>query len=150
MVAIARSDAPPGDVFCEIVAAGDPDVLVHADDDVVVLLDRAPLVRGHALVVPRRHVVTIDQLAPDELAALMVVVQRCVVAVQAAFDAEGAFVANNNLVSQSVPHLHVHVVPRRPGDGLRGFFWPRHRYADEGERRDHAARLRAALATGDA
>ncbi len=139
---------PVGCVFCEIVAAADPDVLVAADDHVAAFLDHRPLFPGHLLVVPRQHVVTLDELPADLLVPLFGLVQRCVVAVREVLDAQGAFVANNNVVSQSVPHLHVHVVPRRRGDGLRGFFWPRTGYDDAAHRAAVQRRLRAHLGGG--
>jgi histidine triad (HIT) family protein len=132
-------------VFCDIIAGRDPADVVHSDDHVVAFLDRAPVFKGHVLVVPRQHVVTLADLPESELVAFFGVVQRVSVAVPEAVGAAGTFVAMNNIVSQSVPHLHAHVVPRRPKDGLRGFFWPRVRYADEVERREHAARVAALL-----
>ena len=131
---------PADCTFCRLVA--DDEVLVHRDEQVAAFLDNRPLFPGHLLVVPVAHVVTLDQLAPEPLAALMAVVQRAVTAMSTALGAQGAFVANNNVVSQSVPHLHVHVVPRTKGDGLRGFFWPRTRYDDDA----HEQRIRDALA----
>ncbi len=104
------------------------------DDDVAVaFLDRRPVFKGHVLVVPRRHVVTLLDLGDDELGPYFARVRRVTAAVQEAMSADGSFVAMNNVVSQSVAHLHVHVVPRRRGDGLRGFFWPRQRYASDDE-----------------
>lgn len=125
----------PDCLFCRL--ARDPDTVVWADDDVAAFLDIRPLFLGHTLVVPRRHVVTLDEADPDLLVALFTAVQRVqrVLAAPAAeggAGAQGTFVANNNVVSQSVPHLHVHVVPRTKGDGLRGFFWPRTSYAEDG------------------
>ena len=95
-----------------------------------------------------RHVVTLPELEPDDVGPYFERVRRIAAAMPAAFDAGGTFVANNNNVSQSVAHLHVHVVPRTRGDGLRGFFWPRQRYAD-GEAEQYAERLRRALTDGD-
>jgi histidine triad (HIT) family protein len=137
----------PDCAFCGIVA-GEVDADIVLDDDVAVaFLDRSPLFAGHTLVVPRRHVVTLADLDPDELGPYFERVQRVAVAVPAAVDAQGTFVANNNVVSQSVAHLHVHVVPRTKGDGLRGFFWPRRKYAS-GEAAAVATALRAALDAG--
>ncbi len=132
------------DVFCRIVAGELAAHEVWRDDHVVAFLDHRPVFRGHVLVCPRLHVETLPELPADLLVPLFGVTQRISAAVVPAFDAEGTFVALNNVVSQSVPHLHVHVVPRRRGDGLRGFFWPRTRYAP-GEEESYAARLRAAL-----
>jgi histidine triad (HIT) family protein len=108
-------------------------------------LDRAPVFKGHVLVVPRRHVVSLPDLAPEELQPFFSVVQLIAGVVPGALVADGTFVAINNIVSQSVPHLHAHVVPRRRKDGLRGFFWPRVRYHDDSEADDFAATLRVAL-----
>ena len=138
--------AEAGCAFCGIVA-GAPAHRVLEDDDVVAFLDIRPLFEGHVLVVPRGHHVTLADLPPDAVAPLFAAVQRLSAAVPAATGAVGTFVAMNNLVSQSVPHLHIHVVPRRPKDGLRGFFWPRTRYADEGAAAAVAARIREATAT---
>ena len=130
---------------CSIVA-GDPAAhVVHEDDAVVAFLDRAPVFQGHVLVVPRRHVVTLGDLAADAVAPFFTVVQRVAAVMPAALAADGTFVAINNVVSQSVPHLHAHVVPRRRKDGLRGFFWPRVKYADDTDAATFAARLREAL-----
>ena len=108
-------------------------------------LDARPVFPGHTLVIPRRHHVTLPDLPSDELAPFFAAVQRLTVAVTTAMEAEGTFVAVNNTVSQSVPHLHVHVVPRRRGDGLRGFFWPRRPYTDDHEMATVAGRIRACL-----
>jgi histidine triad (HIT) family protein len=129
--------------FCSIVAGEAAADIVHRDDAVVAFLDRTPLFPGHVLVVPTTHVVTLPEL--DDVRPLFERVQRVATAVPVALGAQGTFVALNNIVSQSVPHLHVHVVPRTKGDGLRGFFWPRTRYKP-GEAAEVAAKLRAALA----
>lgn len=133
-----------GCVFCRIAA--DADALVHDTGDVVAFLDHRPLFPGHLLVTPRAHLVTLDKVPTDLLAPLFGVVQEAMRALAAELGAEGTFVAANNVVSQSVPHLHVHVVPRRRSDGLRGFFWPRTGYRDEAHRRDVHQRLAARLA----
>ncbi|MBW3658424.1 MAG: HIT family protein [Actinobacteria bacterium] len=132
----------PDCTFCHVVT-DQPEEHVHADDRTVAFLDIRPLFHGHLLVVTRAHVVRLDDLPPAELEPLFTTVQAAMRTLEAALDAPGVFVANNNTVSQSVPHLHVHVVPRRPKDGLKGFFWPRTRYA-EGEREAMRDRLRAA------
>ena len=108
-------------------------------------LDRRPVFHGHVLLVPRTHVVTLPDLAPELRDGFLEAAQRLAAAVVDGLGAQGSFVAMNNVVSQSVPHLHCHVVPRTKGDGLRGFFWPRRTYAD-GEAARSAARLREALA----
>ena len=133
-------------VFCEIVADRAPADVVHSDEHTVAFLDRRPLFKGHVLVVPREHVPTLAELPAAQVGVLFAVVQRIAAVVPEALDAHGTFVALNNVVSQSVPHLHIHVVPRRRKDGLRGFFWPRQRYADALDSAMHAARLRDALA----
>ena len=137
-----------GCVFCAIAAGEVPAEVVWADDVLVAFLDMRPVFKGHTLLVPREHVPTLPDL-PDRLRdPFLAVGQRLASAMVAALDAQGSFLAMNNVVSQSVPHLHLHVVPRSRGDGLRGFFWPRTQYADEGERAEYADRLRATLAVG--
>ena len=136
-----------GCLFCEIVAGHRPAAIVLDDADVVAFLDQRPIFKGHTLVVPRRHVPTLPDVAPELLVPLSAAVQRVAAAMPAALDAQGTFVAVNNVVSQSVPHLHWHVVPRRRRDGLRGFFWPRTRYADDDELAAYADRLRRMLTT---
>jgi histidine triad (HIT) family protein len=131
-------------VFCAIVAGEADAEVVHRDDVAVAFLDRTPLFPGHVLVVPTRHIETLPELV--DVGPFFERVKRLATAVPIAMDAQGTFVANNNVVSQSVAHLHVHVVPRTKGDGLRGFFWPRSRYA-AGEAAAVAATLRATLAT---
>lgn len=141
----SMGDSPKPCAFCLIVQGqGEADVVLETDD-LLAFLDRRPLFKGHILLIPRQHVVTLLDL-PEALHPTWVATQqRLVRAVMDELGAEGAFVANNNIVSQSVPHLHQHVVPRTKGDGLRGFFWPRRSYAD-GEAADYARRLRTALA----
>jgi len=133
-------------VFCAIVDGRAPAHVVVDAPEAVAFLDTHPLFKGHLLVVPRVHVVTLPELSPAQVGAVFGVVQRCASAVVAGLGAQGSFVAQNNVVSQAVPHVHVHVVPRTKGDGLRGFFWPRVKYADDAEMADYAARLRAILA----
>ena len=135
----------PGCVFCAIAAGDLPATMVLRDDDVAAFLDARPVFKGHVLVVPRAHVPTLSDLPAPSLGTLFAGVQRVARAVESGLDADGTFVAMNNKVSQSVPHLHVHVVPRRKKDGLRGFFWPRVPYADDAEREAFAAQIRAAL-----
>ena len=131
--------------FCAIAAGTTPADIVLDESDFVAFLDRRPVFKGHVLLVPREHVTTLLDL-PDRLhAGLTATSRRLAAAAVAGLGAQGSFVAMNNVVSQSVPHLHLHVVPRTKGDGLRGFFWPRRKYAD-GESAEYAARLRAALA----
>lgn len=132
-------------IFCAI-ARGDTDAaVVWSDPEYVAFLDARPVFKGHTLLVPRLHVETLPEL-PGELAAGLVAgTQRLAAAMVEGLGAQGSFVAMNNTVSQSVPHLHCHVVPRTKGDGLRGFFWPRTKYADAADRDAWADRLRAVL-----
>ena len=135
----------PECVFCAIVAGELPAHVVAETEHTVAFLDQRPLFPGHTLVVPRTHVVTLRDLTPALLPPFFTEVQRIAGAVQDGLDADGTFVAENNVVSQSVPHLHVHVVPRRRKDGLRGFFWPRQRYVDDAEAAAVADRIREVL-----
>jgi histidine triad (HIT) family protein len=132
-------------VFCEIVTGATAAAVVLDEPEVVAFLDVRPVFAGHVLVVPREHHTALPDLPARLLPTLFEAVQRLSAAVPLALDAQGTFVAANNRVSQSVPHLHVHVVPRTKGDGLRGFFWPRTRYASDDELEATAARIRAAL-----
>lgn len=133
-------------VFCGIIAGTTPASFVMQDDDVVVaFLDARPLFKGHVLVVPRAHVPTLPELPAAALPRFFGAVQRVARALPGALGAEGTFVAMNNVVSQSVPHLHAHVVPRTKGDGLKGFFWPRAKYASDAERDAYATKIAAAL-----
>ncbi len=134
-------------VFCRIVAGEVPAHFVLEDEDTVAFLDARPVFKGHVLVVPRQHYETLGSLPPEGVGPLFEQVRLLSVAVPAALGAQGTFVALNNVVSQSVPHLHVHVVPRTKGDGLRGFFWPRQRYASEEEAAQYARRIRDALSS---
>ena len=142
------SESEHDDVVCKIVRGTLDATVVLRTDDVVAFLDHHPVFKGHTLVAPVRHVDTLLELRTDEMAPLLSAAQRIARAQSAALGAQGTFVAVNNVVSQSVPHLHVHVVPRTKGDGLRGFFWPRLRYA-EGEQLAYAVLLREALAAQD-
>jgi histidine triad (HIT) family protein len=130
-------------VFCQIVAGELPAHVVLDDDEALGFLDVRPLFHGHVLVVPKQHVELLTDLPVDRVGPLFERVQRVAAAVVEACGAQGSFVAMNNKVSQSVPHLHVHVVPRTKGDGLKGFFWPRTRYASEEE----AAAVAASIAS---
>ena len=131
-------------MFCGIVAGTVAADVVLDDDVAVAFLDRSPVFKGHVLVVPRVHVVTLTDLETYSIGPFFERVQRIARAVPDALDAHGTFVANNNVVSQSVAHLHVHVVPRRKRDGLRGFFWPREKY-DAGEAARYADAIRTSL-----
>jgi histidine triad (HIT) family protein len=131
--------------FCEIVAGERPAAVVLDDDLVLAFLDTRPLFPGHVLVVPRPHHETLTDLPPEQVGPLFARVQQLAAAVRDAMGAQGTFVAMNNTVSQSVPHLHVHVAPRTKGDGLKGFFWPRTRYDSEEHAQEVAAAIAAAL-----
>ncbi len=132
-------------LFCAIVAGSAAAHVVSDEPDVVAFLDIRPVFKGHVLVVPRAHIVTLPDLPTALLTAVFTVVQRCAAAMVEGLGAQGSWVAQNNVVSQAVPHVHVHVVPRTKGDGLRGFFWPRQKYASEAEMEQYADRLREAL-----
>ncbi len=127
--------------FCEIVATTDA-AIVHETTETLSFLDHRPLFPGHVLVIPKAHVETLEDLPDGQAASFFGVVQLTSAAVRRALEAPGSFVATNTVVSQSVPHFHMHVVPRRPRDGLRGFFWPRNPYDDDA----HLERVRAAIA----
>jgi histidine triad (HIT) family protein len=131
--------------FCSLIATAASAHVVLDEPDGFAFLDRRPLFSGHVLVVPRAHVETLVELPPGAVGPFFRCVQRVARAVEEALAAAGTFVAINNKVSQSVPHLHVHVVPRRPKDGLKGFFWPRAKYASDEDAASTAARIRAAV-----
>jgi histidine triad (HIT) family protein len=135
-------------VFCDIAAGRVPADIVLDDAEVVAFLDARPVFKGHVLVAPRQHVATLPDLPAAAVGPFFLRVQRISAAIPAALGSQGTFVAANNVVSQSVPHLHVHVVPRTKGDGLRGFFWPRLRYESQDEAAQYADRIRSALAAG--
>ncbi len=132
-------------VFCGVVDGSAAAEIVYSGPEAVAFLDRSPVFKGHVLVVPRRHVETLPDLTEEELAPFFAVVQRVARVMPAALDADGTFVAINNVISQSVPHVHAHVVPRRRKDGLRGFFWPRVRYDGTPDAAQYASLIRAAL-----
>lgn len=141
-----RTSSPSdGCLFCRIAAGTTPSTTVLDEPEVVGFLDVRPVFKGHTLLVPRVHLDTLLDLPAHLQQPLLDAAQRVARAVVDGLGAQGSFVAVNNVVSQSVPHLHVHVVPRTKGDGLRGFFWPRTTYADDAEARDHADRIAAAL-----
>ncbi|TDD45339.1 HIT family protein [Nonomuraea terrae] len=131
------------DLFCEIVAGERPAHVVGSDDVAVSFLDARPVFKGHVLVVPRAHVETLSDLA--DVGPFFERVRAMARAVEEGLQAGGTFVAMNNRVSQSVPHLHVHVVPRTKKDGLRGFFWPRTTYDSDEEAASYAALIAEAL-----
>jgi histidine triad (HIT) family protein len=133
-------------VFCSIVRGETKSYTVYSGSLVVAFLDSKPLFPGHTLVVPRAHYPTLADLPLVQLKEYFGAVQTLNNAVRIATGAEGTFVAINNTVSQSVPHLHTHVVPRRTHDGLRGFFWPRTTYASESEKVSYQEKIRKAVA----
>jgi histidine triad (HIT) family protein len=132
--------------FCAILRGDVKSHLVLEDDETLAFLDSRPLFPGHTLLMPREHVETLVDLPDRLLPALFANARLLAHAMETGMGAEGSFVAINNRVSQSVPHLHVHVVPRTKGDGLRGFFWPRQKYRDEAHAAETAERLRTAVA----
>lgn len=137
-------------IFCAIVDGSLPAGLVADSADGVAFLDTRPVFPGHVLVVPRAHIEVLTALPAASVAGYFTLVQRVAAAVEEALGADGTFVAINNRVSQSVPHLHTHVVPRRRKDGLRGFFWPRTRYGSDDDAAAYTAKIRAAYAASDA
>lgn len=137
---------PQDCAFCRIIARDDDAMVVYEDERSLAFLDHRPLQHGHTLLVPREHVETLAELRAELIGPFFSTVQLLARAVERAMDAKGSFVALNNRVSQSVPHLHVHLVPRRPRDGLRGFFWPRHRYESERHAIETRDAIRAAVA----
>src|SRR5215217_8748890 len=132
-------------LFCRIVSGEVPATLVYVDKNAIAFLDHRPLFHGHTLLVPRDHVETLVDLPPTFVEPFFKAAQSLARAVEFAMKAEGTFVAMNNRVSQSVPHLHVHIVPRRRKDGLKGFFWPRTKYKDEEEMKNVQRKIAAAL-----
>lgn len=131
-------------VFCRIIAGTAPGFMVFADAAAVAFLDITPLFPGHTLVVPRDHHVTLGSLPPEVVDPLFQRARQLSALMPEVLGAQGSFVAMNNIVSQSVPHLHVHVVPRTKGDGLRGFFWPRTKYNSDEHAAEIAGHLREA------
>ena len=132
-------------VFCGIVAGEVAAEVVLESEDLIAFLDQRPVFKGHVLLVPREHVATLPDLPASLRDGFLAAAQLLATAVVDGLGAQGSFVAMNNVVSQSVPHLHLHVVPRTRGDGLRGFFWPRRKYASPEEQAEYAERLRRAL-----
>ncbi|MCU1504130.1 MAG: histidine triad protein [Ilumatobacteraceae bacterium] len=140
-----RAMASSGCPFCAVIDGSAPAHVVLADEVAVAFLDRRPVFKGHVLVVPREHAETLADLPLVAVGPFFERVQRISAVMPGALGCDGTFVAVNNVVSQSVAHLHTHVVPRRRKDGLRGFFWPRTTYADDADAEAYAAPLRAAL-----
>jgi len=125
------TDFDPSCLFCKIILGSIPAHRVYEDSETFAFLDINPLFPGHVLVAPKRHFVTLADVPGQHVGPLFESAQLLAKAVESAVEAEGSFVAINNRVSQTVPHLHIHVIPRRRGDGLKGFFWPRHGYRDD-------------------
>jgi histidine triad (HIT) family protein len=132
-------------LFCQIVAGEVPAHVVLDEERTFAFLDIRPLFPGHTLLVPKHHHETLSDLPADLIEPVFGTARRLAQAVQAAASADGSLIVINNKVSQSVPHLHLHLVPRRFHDGLRGFLWPRKPYPDESSAEEVAARIRAAL-----
>ena len=132
-------------LFCRIVSGDLPATIVYDDKHSVAFLDHRPLFHGHTLLVPREHVETLGDLPTSLIDPYFKAAQSLARAVELGLEAQGTFVAMNNRVSQSVPHLHVHVVPRKKKDGLKGFFWPRTKYKDEEEMKDVQKKIANAL-----
>ena len=132
-------------VFCAIVAGEQPAHWVAKTDEVCAFFDARPVFEGHVLVIPRPHIEKLTELTREQLTAVFSLGQRIAAAFPKTLGAEGAFLGLNHVISQSVPHVHLHVVPRKKGDGLRGFFWPRRKYASEEDAERLAALLRTVL-----
>lgn len=128
-------------MFCQIIKGDLAGLVVFEDENSVAVLDHRPLFPGHTLLLPRTHFETLADLPQSQIGEFFANVQLLAKAVEVAMGAEGSFVALNNRVSQSVPHLHVHIVPRRRKDGLKGFFWPRNKYQDD----DHMKKTQTAI-----
>lgn len=135
----------PECLFCAMASSDPPAHVVASTPATFAFLDHRPVFKGHVLVVPRAHVATLADLPAADIGPFFLEVRRLAIAVESGLAAGGTFVALNNKVSQSVPHLHVHVVPRTKGDGLRGFFWPRTKYASPDEAAAYAAKIVEAL-----
>ena len=131
--------------FCAIIAGELPAAEVYSDDHVVAFLDHKPLFHGHVLLVPREHMVIMSELPAERVEHFFTTAQRLERAVEKGLDAAGSMVLINNVVSQSVPHLHLHVIPRNPKDGLRFWLGPRHPYTDTEPAEKYASLIRAAL-----
>ncbi len=134
--------------FCAIASRAVPATVVFEDSISIAFLDYRPLFPGHTLLIPKKHLETLADLPAEFIGPFFQNVQRLARAVQAGMQAEGSFVALNNRVSQSVPHLHVHIVPRRKKDGLRGFFWPRQKYSSDEQMNQAQSAIQRALTAG--
>jgi histidine triad (HIT) family protein len=132
-------------IFCQIAKKEIDATIVFQNSETLAFLDHRPLFPGHVLLIPREHIVTLADVPADLLARLTSEARLLSMAMERALGAEGSFVAINNRVSQSVPHLHIHVVPRTKGDGLKGFFWPRQKYRDDAHMEEVRAKLSASF-----
>jgi histidine triad (HIT) family protein len=132
-------------LFCKIIAREIPAQIVFEDEQTIAFLDTKPVFPGHVLLIPKQHLETLTDLPPGTIGPLFRNAQLLTRAVEQAMEAPGSFVAINNKVSQSVPHLHIHIVPRRPKDGLRGFFWPRTRYSSPAHFEETAEKIRRSI-----
>lgn len=132
-------------IFCDIINGTSTATVVDEDEYTITILDIKPLFPGHCLVMPKKHIVTLPELNDELLELLFRKTRKLAAILPEAMNAQGTFVAMNNIVSQSVPHLHVHVVPRTKGDGLKGFFWPRKNYKNEEHKNQVAGLIRASL-----
>jgi histidine triad (HIT) family protein len=142
-----RGEEVPACSFCSIARGETESTIVFEDRETLAFLDFRPLFAGHCLLIPKEHRATLVDL-PEALAHILIRnAQRLTDAVERAMEAQGSFVAMNNRISQSVPHFHIHIVPRRKGDGLKGFFWPRHKYRDAAEMKAVQKAIRSALST---
>jgi len=146
MPALIYADTRMSCLFCDIVNHEVAAYIVFEDDISLAFLDHRPLFPGHCLLVPKTHFETLSDLPTELVAPLFTNVQLLTRAVELAMTAEGSFVAMNNRVSQSVPHLHVHIVPRKKKDGLKGFFWPRSKYQGDAHVADVQQSIQAAIA----
>jgi histidine triad (HIT) family protein len=138
--------SPDECIFDQIASGGRPAHLVLDEPGLLAFLDARPVFEGHTLVIPRAHVATLAELPAADLGPLLDASRRVAAAQRAALGADGTFFGLNEIVSQSVPHVHLHVIPRHRGDGLRGFFWPRRRYSDDDTAAEIAAQLRQVVA----
>jgi histidine triad (HIT) family protein len=133
---VERRQISPQDeecLFCKIVAGEVPASVVFEDAESIAFLDTRPLFPGHVLLIPKAHYETLADLPEKSVTSLFLGAQKLASVVKETMEAEGTFVAMNNVVSQSVPHFHIHIVPRKRKDGLKGFFWPRHKYKNSEE-----------------
>ena len=136
----------PSCIFCKILRHPTEDDIVYENESALAFLDHRPLFPGHCLVIPKSHLETIHDLPDSLLGPFFSTVKMLAAAIEQAMQAQGTFIAANNRISQSVPHFHVHVVPRKKGDGLKGFFWPRGKYKSAEEMTAVRNALRAAIA----